>query len=142
MSIDWYVEIGEQQDRASNEEESEAIRGCCLLCEDAEEGCLCVDCKCRQCSHYEAPYRAEDEGHCDLTESDEDFTAGKVLRHVRFEAILAETPKAKLIQFDATTKQWVPKSIMQGDCVQAWFLDRYRLKAFVVRWRQARLGEP
>jgi hypothetical protein len=142
MPIDWYEEIEERQRRAPSESEAERTRGCCLLCDEAEEGCLCVECKCRQCSHYEAPYRAEDEGHCELaSESREDFEAGKVLRRVRFEALLAETPKAKLIQFDATTKRWVPKSVMQGDRIQEWFLDRYQLRVFIIRWRQARLGE-
>lgn len=29
--------------------------GCCLLCEDAEEGCLCYDCKCKKCYWYIPP---------------------------------------------------------------------------------------
>jgi hypothetical protein len=40
--------------------------GCCLLCEDAEEGCLCFECKCRKCSHYVPG--AWGGGRCDLAE--------------------------------------------------------------------------
>lgn len=28
-------------------------RGCCLLCDEAEDGCLCYDCKCTKCEHYD-----------------------------------------------------------------------------------------
>ena len=27
--------------------------GCCLICEKAEEGCLCFDCKCSKCYWYD-----------------------------------------------------------------------------------------
>jgi len=37
--------------------------GCCLTCENAEEGCLCYDCKCKQCDHYvEGHYK----GYCHI----------------------------------------------------------------------------
>lgn len=26
--------------------------GCCLICSDSEEGCMCFGCKCRKCVHY------------------------------------------------------------------------------------------
>jgi hypothetical protein len=34
------------------------MEGCCLTCEEAEEGCLCFDCNCRKCERY------NDEGKC------------------------------------------------------------------------------
>ena len=45
--------------------------GCCLTCEDAEEDCLCYDCKCRSCAHYvelEYPDEEGHQGYCELTE--------------------------------------------------------------------------
>jgi hypothetical protein len=44
--------------------------GCCLTCDEAEEGCLCYECKCRRCIHYVQDYDWDEEpiGHCDLTE--------------------------------------------------------------------------
>lgn len=141
MSEDWYERHGDEQDAATSEEGAAGVRGCCLLCADAEEGCLCTECKCRCCSHY-----SDSLGRCNLAvefseSAAEAFEAGKVFRRVRFESVLAETPKARLVQFDAVTKRWVPKSVVQGDRIQQWFLEQYRLRAFIIPWRQAKLGE-
>jgi hypothetical protein len=38
--------------------------GCCLVCPEAYTGCLCYECKCRQCYHY--TYDGNDSGHCDI----------------------------------------------------------------------------
>jgi len=41
-------------------------RGCCLICPDAEPGCLCYDCMCTKCYHY---YIGEDRnGICALAQ--------------------------------------------------------------------------
>lgn len=43
--------------------------GCCLNCEDKEDGCLCYNCKCRKCFHYSPPIYGEgDNGSCDLAD--------------------------------------------------------------------------
>jgi hypothetical protein len=34
--------------------------GCCLICESAEEGCLCFNCKCTQCDEYNL------DGYCNI----------------------------------------------------------------------------
>lgn len=36
--------------------------GCCLLCPEQEEGCLCFECKCTKCYWYIPPedYRRKD----------------------------------------------------------------------------------
>lgn len=39
--------------------------GCCLTCEEAQEGCLCYSCKCRKCFNY-VPNGYSEGGHCDL----------------------------------------------------------------------------
>ena len=38
-------------------------KGCCLNCEDSEPGCLCFDCKCKKCDHYNWMH-----GVCDLAQ--------------------------------------------------------------------------
>jgi len=44
--------------------------GCCLICPDAEEGCLCFKCKCTKCFHYTPPEEGYDEkGSCDIATS-------------------------------------------------------------------------
>lgn len=40
-------------------------KGCCLICPNGYDGCLCYKCKCRKCDNYErTPYG----GHCQLIE--------------------------------------------------------------------------
>jgi hypothetical protein len=40
--------------------------GCCLICPDAKEGCLCFNCKCKKCFYYSKGFN---KGYCDLTET-------------------------------------------------------------------------
>lgn len=43
--------------------------GCCLNCPDSYEGCLCYECKCKQCYWYTPPEEYDREkGHCDKTD--------------------------------------------------------------------------
>ena len=43
--------------------------GCCLHCDDAEEGCLCIKCKCKKCYWYSPPEEYDEgKGHCDKIE--------------------------------------------------------------------------
>lgn len=37
--------------------------GCCLICPDAHDGCLCYDCKCSQCTEYEPEGDFDEEGN-------------------------------------------------------------------------------
>jgi len=54
---DWYHICGMGQEN-----------GCCLLCDDAEEGCLCYDCKCSDCLWYSGYTHYRGKGSCDLAE--------------------------------------------------------------------------
>jgi hypothetical protein len=48
---------------------SEYSRGCCLNCRDARDGCLCKECKCKQCYWYTSPEDWDGKkGHCDKTD--------------------------------------------------------------------------
>ena len=41
--------------------------GCCLNCEDSEDGCLCYFCKCKQCYWYIPPKEWNlEKGKCGL----------------------------------------------------------------------------
>jgi len=46
--------------------------GCCLLCEGAEEGCLCYDCKCTQCSNHREGEGEGESGYCVVAQEWED----------------------------------------------------------------------
>ena len=45
--------------------EEDGIHGCCKLCDDAKDGCLCYDCRCTKCYWYEYDYSLE-KGYCML----------------------------------------------------------------------------
>jgi len=40
--------------------------GCCLDCDDAEEGCWCDECVCKECLHYEVCDCGNGRGYCSL----------------------------------------------------------------------------
>lgn len=45
----------------------ESDKGCCLLCDNAKEGCLCLACKCKKCEWYiPKPEGGGECGHIDL----------------------------------------------------------------------------
>ena len=47
----------------------EVGEGCCLNCSDAHTGCLCYECKCKQCYWYSSPEQYNGmQGHCDKTD--------------------------------------------------------------------------
>ena len=50
--------------------EGERNSGCCLDCDDSHDGCLCYDCKCKNCFWYSSQEDTQSEkGHCDKTDS-------------------------------------------------------------------------
>ncbi len=49
--------------------ENDINTGCCLYCENAKEGCLCIECKCKKCYWYSPPENPDEEkGKCDKVE--------------------------------------------------------------------------
>lgn len=48
---------------------SEFGKGCCLNCPYAYPGCLCYECKCKNCYWYSSPEEYDfEKGHCDKTD--------------------------------------------------------------------------
>jgi len=90
--------------------------GCCLTCEDAEEGCLCYECKCRQCCHYEWS-QADFKGFCTLAVTPEGYVDIKVhndIVNVKIEPHLESdvfedivyTLKSFRFQYNQANKTW------------------------------------
>lgn len=91
--------------------------GCCLTCDEEQkeryaleppdEGCLCPECKCRQCDNYELREDGEG-GECTL--------AGiiKEQREVGFlvDKVSRETPKAYLVDMGGL-EMWFPKAVVK-----------------------------
>ena len=76
--------------------------GCCLTCPDAYPGCLCVECKCRQCAHYDASLQS-----CSIAVAAKDKWE-KV--SIEIDEVDIETEKAWHVKVD-TVSAWVPKSM-------------------------------
>ncbi len=58
------------QEGAYDYSEQEYNSGCCLKCPDAHIGCLCYECKCKNCYWYSSPEdNGLEKGHCDKTDS-------------------------------------------------------------------------
>ena len=78
--------------------------GCCLTCPDAYLGCLCPECMCRQCTHYDAEIH-----RCDISAANDDKW---VKVSVDIDDIIDETDKAWLILIDEK-QYWFPKSLVK-----------------------------
>jgi len=106
--------------------------GCCLICENAEPGCLCYNCKCSKCIHYSKnidPFI--DEGFCNLVEKWREEAESEDDRYKIIQRI-HESKKAILaVVQDVDTQRplnqayWIPKSIIINHIyVPKWFADK------------------
>lgn len=75
--------------------------GCCLVCDDAEPGCLCFGCKCTKCSRYDTDLKK-----CEIAVLIKN-RASKI--SIEYKDIKYETEKAYLINF-FDKECWLPKS--------------------------------
>ena len=80
--------------------------GCCFTCLDKYEGCLCFECKCRQCSRY-----VSEEARCRLSLEREDKWEEVA---IEIDAWLKETEKAYLVVIEGE-EFWLPKSLTKID---------------------------
>ena len=103
--------------------------GCCLLCDDAKPGCLCYDCKCTQCLHYEIDDISG--GYCTMT--DELRNASRSIdKRYKIAQYDIETDKAILASIVVVRakkllpdKFWIPKSIIiYRIYVPRWFAEK------------------
>jgi len=102
--------------------------GCCLLCVYSEDGCLCYDCKCRQCYWYH-PIDCY-EGYCekisDLKRNKREHAHSSSNKKIR--NVSKTTDKAILAQIDFSDLMWIPKSAINIDgYVKNWFIEKYKL---------------
>jgi hypothetical protein len=117
---DWYEIMSEDGD---------GEHGCCLLCDDAEPGCLCYECKCTKCLHYELDEL--EGGYCTMvdelrnkaTRADHQYKIFQ--KHVvTAKAVLASIlvyPEMKIL----SNRYWIPKSIIiDGEYVPKWFSEK------------------
>lgn len=128
-------------------------QGCCLICEEGYEGCLCYNCKCSKCEHYsgndpDADVRNEDTGGevCLLPifwkfKKNREFEEGQLRSTFKINKTLRQSEKAiqcTLINVRtgevSDTPFWVPLSVIVGSYVKEWFVDkeiRHNFKADV-----------
>jgi len=113
--------------------------GCCLTCEDeikeihtlgTGEGCLCLECKCRQCAYYEIT--DSDSGVCVIARRkredwrDVGFLVDKVLR---------KTPKAYLLSLGGL-ELWFPRAVIR---LQS---GKHGMEVVMPRWLAEKKGLP
>ena len=103
---------------------------CCLICENAKEGCLCFDCKCGQCEAYSKFGVDPDEvGHCEWTVAFRQINNNKkwdTFIPIEFE-LKGETEKANLIKFNNSSEIWIPKSHFKDNSIRLWFLEKKKI---------------
>lgn len=120
--------------------------GCCLICDDAEEGCLCRNCKCSKCEHYsgndpETALEYTDEGKrwCRLVEDWEDerqkkFAVGKESSSYQVNTILRESEKAVYCTLKkgnqiSNSCLWIPRSVLSSKLfIDNWFVEKEDIK--------------
>jgi len=77
------------------------VDGCCLNCRESEPGCLCYECKCKQCYWYSSPEEYDkDKGHCDKTDE---------LKRDKFQKMLKKWAKTPGKELDEKVRKWVIK---------------------------------
>lgn len=106
-------------------------KGCCLVCNEAKEGCLCYECKCRNCYWYE--YDSHDKGHCNHPDSSYSKNEWNDSYHeyIWIGNIKKETEKAlycELVDIEDNIMIicWVPKLVLtspfKGALIKNWWL--------------------
>lgn len=111
--------------------------GCCLVCEEAEEGCLCRTCKCKKCYWYSSNYddlgsRIEDierDGVCDLARRYKSYSEKYKVR-----TVYKATDKAIFCSItNVNGTYWIPQSAVDGMRIKNWIL----IKKGIVKRRES-----
>ena len=125
--------------------------GCCLICEDAFEGCMCYNCKCSKCEWYSANHPAGSESYdyvngkevCVLVDflkaqKQEKWEESQKKSKFKIDNILKSTEKAikcTLINTNnnsvSETIFWIPLSVLSKDkFIKNWFVEKNIVKKF------------
>jgi len=84
------------QEHCKDFSENDYDTGCCLYCSNAEEGCLCYECKCKKCYWYSSPQETGiGKGVCDKVE---------VLKEEKKQKIIDEYREAERKEYEKTLR--------------------------------------
>lgn len=115
-----------------NEEDYYGTHGCCLTCEDKEDGCLCFSCRCRKCRHYRhnetEEYRHDVGGFCNYRNRMSGYMVLKIIR---------KTDKAVFAEICRFGSVWIPISVIVNGSIKQWFIDKLEIK----KQKEERLNE-
>jgi len=113
--------------------------GCCLICEDGYEGCICYNCKCSKCKWYsgndnDMVFATTDMGGKWCTLVDLWREKGNENSEYQIFSKLIETPKAfkctlKRVKVISKTVFWIPKSILNKNYVKKWFVEKEKIRS-------------
>ena len=99
-------------------------KGCCLLCDEAEPGCLCYECKCTKCFWYED---IGGEGYCTLAESwkEENRKKANEYSNKKVRNPIKCDSKKVLAQIEDSDLIWIPLSVINSKgFVKNWFVNK------------------
>jgi len=101
-------------------------KGCCLLCEDAEPGCICYDCKCKKCYWYEY-FSYSNEGECELaTMYKLDNEEGNRYSNKKVRNAIKCDSKAVFGQIENSKLLWIPLSVISNEgYIKNWFVKKH-----------------
>ena len=105
---------------------SEESSGCCLHCDAAAPGCLCVRCKCTKCEQYEKARSGG--GYCSIAYG---FSKDCVI-----ERVIASTPKALLCKVtNIDGEHWIPISQTRGIRIRHFIVDKILVDSLILHGR-------
>ena len=100
--------------------------GCCLICPDAELGCLCYDCKCKKCYWY-SYYLYSDEGECELALmfKQEKREEANSYSGIKVKNVISCNSKSVYGQVGNSKLIWIPLSVISNEgYIKNWFVDK------------------
>lgn len=125
--------------------------GCCLICEDSYDGCICYNCKCSKCEWYSANHPAGSESYdyvndkevCVLVDflkaqQQERWEESQKKSIFKINNIIKSTEKAMQCTLTNTktnsisnTIFWIPLSVLTKDkFIKNWFAEKEIIKKF------------
>jgi hypothetical protein len=106
--------------------------GCCLVCPEAHEGCLCYDCKCKKCFYYSPPEGFSDKGSCDKVSELKEERKKELREYYKQKEEKEYQNSKKLekynekIEEDIKNKKEVPFKYVCQKCRRVFIIDKER----------------